>query len=64
MSGKANPKGVNNVDFRRKWDKEEFREKAEEREEKVQRRVEGPGHSAVQPAGRPALTLLQRCPAD
>ncbi|KAL4438504.1 hypothetical protein ABPG77_000152 [Micractinium sp. CCAP 211/92] len=34
MSGKANPKGVNNVDFRRKWDKEEFREKADQREEK------------------------------
>ncbi|PSC74503.1 Zinc finger matrin-type 2 [Micractinium conductrix] len=29
-----NPKGVNNVDFRRKWDKDEFREKAAERDEK------------------------------
>lgn len=35
MSGKSNPKGVNNVDFRRKWDKDEFREKAAEREQKV-----------------------------
>ena len=39
MSGKGggqggNPKGVVNT-FRRTWDKEEFREKAEEREEKV-----------------------------
>ncbi len=39
MSGKANPKGVNNVDFRRKWDKEEFREKADQREEKVRHAV-------------------------
>lgn len=31
MSGKANPKGVVNT-FRRTWDKEEYREKAEERE--------------------------------
>lgn len=30
-----NVKGVNNVDFRRKWDKEDFAEKAKEREEKV-----------------------------
>lgn len=32
--GGKNPKGVVNT-FRRTWDKEEFREKAEEREEKV-----------------------------
>lgn len=30
-----NVKGVNNVDFRRTWDKGEFFEKAKEREEKV-----------------------------
>lgn len=34
--GKDNPKGVANV-FRRTWDKEEYREKAEEREDKVGR---------------------------
>lgn len=34
MSGKANPKGVVNT-FRRTWDKEEYREKAEEREKEV-----------------------------
>lgn len=34
MSGKANPKGVVNT-FRRTWDKEEYREKAEEREKQV-----------------------------
>lgn len=33
MSGKQ-PKGVNNT-FRRTWDKEEFADKAKEREEKV-----------------------------
>ena len=32
--GKANPKGVVNT-FRRTWDKEEYREKAEEREKEV-----------------------------
>lgn len=34
MSGKTNPKGVVNT-FRRTWDKEEYREKAEEREQQV-----------------------------
>ena len=34
-----NVKGVNNVDFRRTWDKEEFSEKAKAREEKVRRAV-------------------------
>jgi hypothetical protein len=34
MSGKSNPKGVVNT-FRRTWDKEEYREKAEEREKEV-----------------------------
>ena len=38
MSGKSNPKGVVNT-YRRTWDKEEYREKAEEREEKVGGRV-------------------------
>ena len=56
-----NPKGVNNVDFRRKWDKDEFREKAAERDEKVRSGLERRRQSHRAALPRQACVPPERC---